>query len=130
MFFNRSRKQLPDSENVLAGSVLAIVLSKLLYFIDEKTEAQGEKKSYRGSLCELVAELEPEPRSAPGPRQHPCLLPSASAAEIHPKYFSHVSGLKTLKISPAMMIASNSNDVTACWLLCTHCSIVHRSSMK
>lgn len=46
MFFNRSRKQLPDSENVLAGSVLAIVLSKLLYFIDEKTEAQGEKKSY------------------------------------------------------------------------------------
>ena len=68
MFFNRSRKQLPDSENVPAGSVLAIVLSKLLYFRDEKTEAQGEKKSYRGSLCELVAELEPEPRSAPGPQ--------------------------------------------------------------
>lgn len=64
MVFGRSGSQLPDSENVPAGSSLAIVLSKLLYFIDEETEAQGEKKACPGSLCELVAELEPEPRSA------------------------------------------------------------------
>lgn len=42
---SRSRKVLPDSNNVPARSALAIVLSKLLHFIDEDIESQGEKKT-------------------------------------------------------------------------------------
>lgn len=40
---SRSRKLLPDLKNVPARSVLEIVPSKLLHFIDEDTESQGEK---------------------------------------------------------------------------------------
>lgn len=41
----RSRKLLPDSKNVPAGSALAIVLSNPLHFMDEDIESQGDKKT-------------------------------------------------------------------------------------
>lgn len=41
----RSRKLLPDSKNVPAGSALANVLSNPLHFMDEDIESQGDKKT-------------------------------------------------------------------------------------
>jgi hypothetical protein len=64
----RSRKSLPDSENVPEGSALAIVPSNPLHFTDDKTKTQREKRTCSGLIYELVAEMEPEPRSILGPQ--------------------------------------------------------------
>lgn len=45
-----SRKQLPGSEDVPAGSVLATVQFNSLHFPDEETEALAEKKTLSGSI--------------------------------------------------------------------------------
>lgn len=42
---SRSRKLLPDSKNVPARNGLASVPSKLLHFIDEDIEYQGNEKT-------------------------------------------------------------------------------------
>lgn len=97
---SRSRKQPPGSENVPAGSVLATVQSNSLHFIDEETEALEEKKTDSGSTWELESKLKPKPGSALSPQPISMSTSSTHAGNINPKHCSHISGLKTEKISP------------------------------